>query len=293
VPEQLASHYSLGMTTNDPPQYPGDSTPGDNPPPAGPGESGTSGLPSYGSVPPPDDAAPPPPPPPPPPPAPEGSAEGFSAPDAIGFGWNKFKDNVGPILVGVLIVLVVSIVVNILAGIVSGGGGSPFGPEAMEFSVAGLLANLVSTAVSVVLSAVFARAALDVVDGRPFDFMGAFGRLNLVNVLIAALLVSVIVTIGFLLLVIPGLVALFLTWFTTLFIVDDDAESPVKAIGDSVKLISSNVGDALLLALLSILVMIAGVIALVVGLVVAYPVVAIASAYAYRRFRGQPVSAAA
>jgi uncharacterized membrane protein len=292
VPERLASHYSLGMTTNDPPQYPGDSTPGDNPPSAGSGESATSGLPSYGSVPPPEDAAPQPPPPPPPPSAPEGSAEGFSAPDAIGFGWNKFKDNVGPILVGVLIVLVVSIVANILAGIISGGSGSPFGPDAMEFSVAGLLASLISTAVSVVLSAVFARAALDVVDGRPFDFMSAFGRLNLVNVLIASLLVSVIVTIGFVLLVIPGLIALFLTWFTTLFVVDDDAESPVKAIGDSVKLISNNVGDALLLALLSVLVIIAGIIALVVGLVVAYPVTAIASAYAYRRFRGQPVSAA-
>ena len=160
-----------------------------------------------------------------------------------------------------------------------------------DFSVAGLLANLISTAVSVVLSAVFARAALDVVDGRPFDFMGAFGRLNFVNVLIAALLVAIIVTIGFVLLIIPGLIALFLTYFTTLFVVDDDAESPVKAIGDSVKLVSNNVGDSLLLALLSILVLIAGAIALLVGLIVAYPVTALAAAYAYRTFRGQPVAA--
>ena len=289
MPERLPSHYSLGMTTNEPPPYPGDSTPGDNPPSTGSGESGTSGLPSYGSVPPPAGETPPP--PPPPPSAPGGSAEGFSATDAIGYGWAKFKDNVGPILVGVLIVIGVTIVVNILAGIVSGGGGSPFGPDAMEFSVAGFLANLVSTAVSVVLSAVFARAALDVVDGRPFDFMGAFGRLNFVNVLITALLVAVVVTIGFILLVIPGLVALFLTYFATLFVVDDDAESPVKAISDSVKLISSNVGDALLLALLSVLVLIAGAIALLVGLVVAYPVTALASAYAYRKFRGQTVAA--
>ena len=50
--------------------------------------------------------------------------------------------------------------------------------------------------------------------------------------------------------------------------------SPVQAITDSVKLISANVGDALLLALLSVLVLIAGAIALLVGLVVAYPVVA-------------------
>ena len=295
MPERLASHYSLGMTTNDPPQYPGDSTPGDNPPSdppsSGSGESATSGLPSYGSVPPPEDAAPPP--PPPPPSAPGGSAEGFSAPDAIGYGWNKFKDNVGPILIGVLIFIVVSIVVNILAGVVSGGGGSPFGPNAnaMEFSIGSILANVVATAVTTILSAVFARAALDVVDGRAFDFMGSFGRVNIVNVIIASFLVSIAVTIGFILLIIPGLIVLFLTYFTTLYVVDDDASSPVKAISDSVKLISANVGDALLLALLSVLVLIAGAIALLVGLVVAYPVVALASAYAYRRFRGQPVAA--
>lgn len=275
------------MTTNEPPPYPGDSEPGSTPPPPGSSEPPASEPPRYGSAPPPAGETPPP---PPPPSAPGGSAEAFSATDAIGWGWRKFTENVGPILLGVLIVLVVTVVANILAGIASGGGGSPFGPD-MEFSVAAFLANIVATAVSVVLSAVFARACLDVVDGRPFDFMGGFGRLNFVNVLIAALLVSIIVTIGFVLLVIPGLVALFLTYFTTLFVVDDDAESPVKAIGDSVKLVSSNVGDALLLALLSILVLIAGAIALLVGLIVAYPVTALAAAYAYRSFRGQPVAA--
>src|SRR5687767_15753325 len=147
------------MTTNEPPSYPGDSTPGDNQPPAGSGDSGTSGLPSYGSTPPPGGE--PSPPPPPPPPSPGGSAEGFSAPDAIGWGWRKFTENVGPILLAVAIVFVVTVVVNILAGLVSGGGGSPFGPSAgmMDFSIAGFLASLVATAVSVLLGAVFARAA--------------------------------------------------------------------------------------------------------------------------------------
>jgi uncharacterized membrane protein len=277
------------MTTNEPPSYPGDSDPEGTPPPSGPSESPTSGLPSYGSVPPPEGA--PPPPPPPPPSAPGGSAEGFSAPDAIGWGWRKFTQNVGPILLAVLTFVVVEIVVGIIGGLV-GGGGSPFAMSgsSMDFSFAGLIVNLISTAISIVLSAGFARAALDVVDGREFDFFGAFGRLNLVNVIVASVIVSVLVTIGFILLVIPGLVALFLTYFTTLYVVDDDAESPVKAITDSVKLISSRVGDSLVLALLNILVIIAGVIALVVGLAVAYPVTVLASAYAYRKFREQPVA---
>lgn len=279
------------MTTNEPPPYPGDSTPGETPPPPAPGGSGTSDLPTYGSVPPPEGGTPPP--PPPPPSAPGGSAEEFSAPAAIGWGWDKFKENVGPILIAVLIFIVGSIVVNILAGVVSGGGGSPFGPsaDAMDFDIGDFLANIVATAVTTVLAAVFARASLDVVDGKPFDFLGSFSKVNILNVIIASVLVSIIVTIGFILLVIPGLIALFLTYFTTLYVVDDDAGSPVQAISDSVKLVSSNVGDALLLALLSVLVLIAGAIALLIGLVVAYPVVALASAYAYRRFRGQPVAA--
>ena len=278
------------MTTNEPPSYPGDSDPGDTPPPSGSGGSPTSGLPSYGSVPPPDDAAPPP--PPPPPPAAGGSAEGFSAPDAIGWGWRKFTENVGPILLAVLIFVVVEIVVGIIGGLISGGGGSPFAMSgsSMDFDFLDLVVNLISTAISIVLGAGFARAALDVVDGRPFDFLGAFGRLNLVNVIIASVLVSVLVTIGFILLVIPGLVALFLTYFTTMYVVDDDAGSPVDAITNSVKLIGGRVGDSLLLALLNVLVIIAGVIALLVGLAVAYPVTVLASAYAYRRFREQPVA---
>lgn len=280
------------MTTNDPPQPPGDSDP-TNRPPDGSGASEPTGPPSYGSAPPPEGGQPPPPPPPPPsaPGGYDGTGRAFSAPEAIGWGWRKFTENVGPILLGVLIVFVVTVIVNVLAGLVSGGD-SPFdmSGSAPDFSIAGVLANMVSTAVSILLGAVFARAALDVVDGRPFDFMGAVSRINLVNVLIASVLVSIIVTIGFLLLVLPGIVAVFLTYFTTFFVVDD-ADSPVQAIGDSVKLISSNVGDSLLLALLNILVIIAGVIALVVGLVVAYPITVLASAYAYRRFRGQPVAA--
>ncbi|KQY59066.1 hypothetical protein ASD11_05525 [Aeromicrobium sp. Root495] len=270
------------MTTNQPPPYPGDQ-PDDS--------SSTSGLPSYGSTPP-----PPPPPPgadyPPPPPQPPGGPGGFqqpfSAPDAIAWGWKAFTANVGPILLAALVVILVNVAFS-AAGFVIGGG---FDAEtAQSFSLANVLLNLLSTIVVLFLSAAFARAALDVVDGRGFDFFGAFGRINLVSVVVASIAVSILTVIGFVLLIIPGLIVLFLTYFTTNFVVDDDAGSPFKAIGDSVKLVSSNLGDALLLALLSFLVIVVGFCALIIGVIVAYPVVALSSAYAYRRFRGQPVAA--
>ncbi len=213
----------------------------------------------------------------------------FSATAAIGWGWKKFTENVGPILIAVVLLVVLEIALGIIGGIV-GAGGSPFSTST-DFGVLTIVMNIVSTAVSILIGAIIARGALDVADGQKFDLGAAFAKLNIVNVLIASIVVSILVTIGFILLVIPGLVALFLTYFTTYFVVDDDAESPIKAIKDSVKLVSDNVGPALVLALLNILVIIAGIIALLVGLFVAYPVTILASAYAYRRFRGQAVAA--
>ncbi len=286
MPDGRKSHYRPDMT-NEPPPFPDDSTtpgPTPGPTPDGPDPSTTSGLPSYGSVQPPEGAVPPP--PPPPPPAPSGSPAAFSAPAAIGWGWRKFSANAVPILLAAVALFAVTFLLGLIG---SAFGQSGFGGGG--FSLGGLLFSIIQNMVTIVISAVVARGALDVADGAEFNLGAAFAKINFVNVIIAGIVVSVMVSIGFLLLVIPGIVALFLTYFATFFVVDDDAESPMKAIGDSVKLVSSRVGDSLLLALLNILVLLAGVIALIVGLLVAYPVVVLATAYAYRTFRGRPVAA--
>lgn len=287
VPGEPASHYCRGMTTHEPPPPPDDSEPEGSPPPGDSGESATSGLPSYGSVTPPEGSAPPPPPPPPPPPgAPD---QAFSAPDAIGWGWRKFTAQPLPIIIGGAVWLIAYFLVSFVGG--AAAGQSAYGMGGMGFSLSALVLGIVVATVAFTVGAFVARGALDVADGRDFDLGAAIGKVNVVNVVITALLVAVATQIGLLLLVIPGIVVSFLCWFALFYVVEDDATSPVDAITESVKLVSSRVGDSLLLALLGFLVMIAGAIALVVGLAVAYPIVLLASAYAYRRFRGQPVAA--
>ena len=274
------------MTTNEPPPYPGDSEPGATPPPSGSGEPPASEPPSYGSAPPPTGDTPPP--PPPPPPAPGGSAEGFSPPNAIGWGWRKFTENAGQVILAGVIWLVIYIVATIIGGAATGQSG--YGMGGPSFSVGVVVSGIIVSTVTYTIGAIIARGALDVADGQPFSFGSAAGKINFANVVIASFIVAVIVQVGLVLLVIPGIVAAFLAWFFMFYVVDDTG-APMEAITASVKLVSSRVGDSLLLALLSILVMIAGAIALIVGLVVAYPVVLLASAYAYRSFRGQPVEA--
>ena len=193
-----------------------------------------------------------------------------------------------------LTLIAITLIVGFL-GAALGGGFSAESPMQgpLQFESAGpgqFLAQLIQSVVGIFLGGVAAKAALEVTEGKPFDFFGAFGKVNLVQLLIAGVLVGIATLIGFVLLVIPGLIVMFLTYFTTYAIVDD-GKSAIDGIKHSVKLISDNVGDSLLLAILNVLVVIAGVIALCVGLLVAFPITIFATAYAYRSFNGQPIAA--
>jgi uncharacterized membrane protein len=253
-------------------------------------------MPSYGSVPPPPDAPGGPggsEPPPPPPPAPPSSAQGFSAPEAIAWGWRKFTENVGAVILAMLVILAISLVVGLVSTLLAGGLSAASPRQGLfQFESAGpgqFLGQLLQSAVSILLGGVAAKAALEVTEGRPFDFFAAFGKVNLVQLVIASVLVGLATLIGFVLLIIPGLIVVFLTFLTTYAIVDDD-KSAIDGIKHSVKLASENVGDALLLLLFNLLVIVAGFIALCVGLIVAIPVTVFATAYAYRWFNGQPIA---
>jgi len=274
------------MSTPEPPPYPGDPNSGEQ-------NSGSSDLPTYGSVPAPETPGAVPPPPPPPGPAPV-AAGAFSAPDAIAWGWTKFTQNVGPVLLASLVIFGASIVLSILTSALTGGFSqtSPMCPGSLSFSAmstGSFVGQLIETVVAFVLTGVAAKAALEVADGKPYDFFGAFGKVNYVNLIVASLIVGLVVLVGFILLVIPGLIALFLTYLTTYSLVDDD-KSPIDAIKHSVSLVSANLGGTFVLAILNVVVIIAGFIALCVGALVAVPVTMFASAYAYRVFNGQPVA---
>lgn len=277
------------MSTPEPPPYPGDPDSGDQ-------NSGASDLPSYGSVPAPDSAGAVPPPPPPPPlggPSEFGAAT-FSAPDAIAWGWTKFTQNIGPVLVASVVIFGGSIGISFLVAALTGGlsPASPVGPGSLSLSAmspGSFIGELIQTVVGLVLTGVAAKAALEVTEGNPYNFFGAFSKVNYVNLIVASVLVGLVVLLGFILLIIPGLIVLFLTYLTTYSVVDD-GKSPIDAIKHSVSLISANLGASFLLAILNVVVVIAGFIALCVGVLVAVPVTMFASAYAYRVFSGQPVA---
>jgi hypothetical protein len=286
-PPPGGSASPLGSTSVPPP----DSAAGDVPPPPPP-------PPGYG----PGDVPPPPPgygagsiPPPPPgdgqgtfPPPPGGTPPGyspgvatprFSAGEAISYGWDAFKANAGPLVLLIVLILVTNTLLGWLA------------PDRSTVLMIGWSA--LQLFVSLVLGLGVIRVALAVLDGRTPYVNDLVSTRGLLPYTIATLLFSVIVTIGLILCIIPGLIAGFLLQFYSFAILDDRSTSgadPIAALRRSYEVTSANVGGLILLALACIGINFIGAMLCGLGLLVSIPVSWVAIAYAWRFFTRGPIA---
>ncbi|WP_280335112.1 hypothetical protein [Nocardia wallacei] len=194
----------------------------------------------------------------------------LSVPDALGYGWKRFRANLIPwialTLVGFVAYLAVTVVINV-------------GNVNSLLSL--LLIFLVVSVVVWLLQAAMIRGALYETDGTPPDFQAFFGFVNAGNVLLTALLVFVAAWVGAILCVFPALIIGFLCMFALHFVIDRDM-GPVAAIKSSVQLVVTNVGTTLLLAVTVALLTFVSTLLCGLPLLVVGPVTAIALTYAYR-----------
>jgi len=250
--------YQQGGTPNMPGGYP--------PPPGyGAGEGGYPPPPGYGA-----DAF---------------SAPGFGGPggtpqltvgDALGYSWNKFKANAGIWIGIVLIAAVIEVALSLIFN--TGNTSSDF---SSAFTVWGIFGTIVTTVVGYLIQAAMIRGALHEVDGNK-PAIGSFFQFNNVGaIILASVIVGVLSAIGFVLLIIPGLIIVFLTWWTLQFVIDQNQDA-ITAIKSSFSAISQNVGALLLLALALVGINIVGALLCGLGLLVTIPLTVIASTYAYR-----------
>ena len=207
--------------------------------------------------------------------------------EAFRYAWEAFKTNPAPWIVATLIALFVSIVGESLE--------SSLRRDAQWMDVtfntatpASGFVNLVFTIASYVIAAAFLQAALRVADGRRVEFSDFTSIPNLVQALLAAVILGVAVTIGLFLLVIPGIIVQVLgTWY--LHFALDRNLSAVDALRASVQLVTANLGTTILFSLAALGEAILGLLALGVGLLVALPLIAIASVFVFRRLTGGAV----
>jgi uncharacterized membrane protein len=197
--------------------------------------------------------------------------------EAFRAGWRGFLANILPLVVVGLLVWTVTGSLNFWAERTAG---------VVQFLL-GLLAFFVGQVVAII----WISLALAVVDGQPItaDRLLPSGA-TLISYIIASLLFSLMLGIGLVLLIIPGIiVALVFGLFG--WAVVDKALDPIEALRHSSRITSGHRWQLLGFLLLAILLNIGGVLLLIVGVLVTSAVTLIAAGHIYRQLDGslQPV----
>jgi hypothetical protein len=211
----------------------------------------------------------------------------LSVGDAIRYGWNRFKANPWTWVGAVVIAAVIQGVLNALFGNRSAFRVDTFGQSLWTFGW--IVGSILTVVVGYLINAAFVTGALHEVDGRRPSLGSFFRFTNVGNVILASILVGVMIAVGLILLVIPGLIVAFLSWWTLQFVIDRN-DSAVDGIRSSFRAISSQAGPLFLLALALIGINILGAIPFGLGLLITVPLSTIASTYAYRVVSGGQVA---
>ncbi|HET7475781.1 MAG TPA: hypothetical protein VFJ97_07115 [Dermatophilaceae bacterium] len=287
------------MSTDQPPPSESTPPPVDGPVPAQPPPPPPP--PSYGSAPPPPPSygsAPPPPPAGPPQRSLNFDTGDYSGVDAFSWGWAKFVQHIGVILLGALAYLVAIIVVTgiwaVFAIGIAGVSGRPDGTVGTGGAVALLLSGALIALVLFVLFAIaqagIIRGALAIWDGRKVELKDLFSTDQLGPVLVAALLIGVATAIGAFLCYLPAIIVGFLTQFVMFFVVDKKLGG-VDAIRAGVQFAMAHLGPVLIFFLLSLVGSVIASVTCGLGYLVTIPVTILAQTYTYKKLQGEPAPA--
>ncbi|MBA4083977.1 MAG: hypothetical protein C0493_03370 [Kytococcus sp.] len=164
-------------------------------------------------------------------PPPGGSApRQYSPIDAVKYAWTKFTQNLGPFLGVTAIVLAVGIGLNMLINLALTGSvlssAEAVDPQTglpdnfVQMQLANVVGSFLTGFVSWALGLALLRGALDVVDTGRTSFGEMFSRIPWGQALLAGLLVWLATTIGVVLCILPGLVAMFLLYYTNVAVLE-------------------------------------------------------------------------
>ncbi|MBM9464230.1 hypothetical protein JL108_12285 [Aeromicrobium sp. YIM 150415] len=270
----MSGHYP-------PPDDPGAERPGDQPPEPPPGGYPP---PPGGGYPPHDPAAGYP--------RPSGSYEVGAA---FSWAWERFKQNLGPLVISVLIITAIS-------GAISGATTLPtLGQDsstmttgdALRFSAATGVWNIVGgllTAIIVApLSLNLVRMFLAIADGHRADIGDLFKTDLIGPAILLGLLTWVLTMVGLVLCIIPGLIFVFGAAYAT-YMMADRGLSPWESIKASFGVYQTNFGMALVGVLLGGIIAGVGVIACFIGVLFTAPIGGLFITYAFRRLTGGVVA---
>jgi len=203
----------------------------------------------------------------------------FSPGESIRFGWETFKRRPW-FFVGATVVIAI---LYGIAGGLSSGVDAMFGGSAEEPTFAGSIVNYVLGLLIGMGVTAFYLAAHDNPDGAQLGML--WHPQPFLKFLGTSILATLAIGIGFVLLIVPGIIAMILFMFSTIIVIDREL-GPIDAMKESMRITAGHRWSLLGLLVLLLLILFAGVLALFVGLLVAMPVATLAFVHAYRTVSG-------
>ena len=216
-------------------------------------------------------------PPPPPPGWPPSTGGSFNVGSSISYGWTAYWRNVGPMMLLTLVVFVVDFALSAL-------GSASNGTASL------VVLQLLGLVVGIILAMGLIRASLAITAGKRPSVSMLTQTEGFGYYLGAFLLLLLGIAVGFVLLIVPGIIVLVACHLFGFVIVEDPATRPVAALRRSAEITRGHRWPLLGLILLLGLINIAGALACGVGLLFTYGITAISLAHAYRTLSGQPIA---
>ena len=193
----------------------------------------------------------------------------FSKKEALTVGWQRFKER--PLfLIGLFLLT------TILSGITG------FVADQVNAGAVGVALNLIDFAVQIILSMGITLIVLRVYDHVDTDYGDLLEPIHLFwKYLAMSILVLAIVLIGFVLFIVPGIIAGIALSFTSYLIIDRNL-GPVEAIQESMRMTHGHRWNLFIFGLSIFLLNIIGALFLGFGLLVTIPISALAIVHVYR-----------
>lgn len=196
----------------------------------------------------------------------------FSKKEAIRFGWETFKKNYKFIIPFFIAAYAVAMIPGMIAGSLQ-----------RDSQFVAFLLQVIGWIINLVVSIGIIRVSLKFYDKEKPFFSDLWTLYPLtLNYLFGSLLYGIVVAVGLVLLVIPGIFFALKFMFYSYYIVDKK-RGPVDAIKDSSTITTGVKINLLLFASLVAMINILGALALGIGLLVTIPVSSLATAYVYRK----------
>jgi uncharacterized membrane protein len=206
--------------------------------------------------------------------------KGFSVGEVIKFGWETFKKHVG-FFIGLLII---AFAVQIIPHYFSGYFQERYEHETETiFAVFSVILAIVGFVLSFLVSMGFIKVGLRLTNNEKPKISDLFTTFpKIIKYFVSYLIYSIIVFVGFVLLVFPAII-----WGTRYslygyFIIDKGA-GPIEALKLSAKATMGAKWDIFGFWVVAFFIALAGVLCLIVGSFAAIPIIVVASAYVYRK----------